>query len=171
MSGNIEQNDHVTGPADAAVTIVEYGDYQCPYTARAYGVLEDIRARLDGKLRLAYRHLPLSHLHPDSQRAAEAAEAAAAQGKFWQMHGALFGCQGELDPDALHEVAEGLGLEVRRFETDLERGIHRERVLADVARAHADGASGTPTFFINGERYHGDSDAASLGAAIEKALG
>jgi protein-disulfide isomerase len=171
MSGNIEANDHVTGRKDALVTIVEYGDYQCPYTARAHCVLEDLGARLDGRLRLAYRHLPLSDLHPNSQQAAEAAEAAAAQGKFWEMHAALFECQGELDQDSLHELAEDLGLDVQRFRQELEGGVHRQKVLADAARGHADGASGTPTFFINGKRYHGDSDAESLGAAVDEAIG
>jgi protein-disulfide isomerase len=171
MPGHIEANDHVTGPADALVTIVEYGDYECPYTARAHAVLSDLGARLDGRLRLAYRHFPLSHLHPDSQRAAEAAEAAGAQGKFWEMHAALFENQGELDPDSLVELAEDLDLDVQRFQDELEAGKYRQRVLDDAARAHADGASGTPTFFINGQRYQGDSDAASLGAAIDEALG
>jgi protein-disulfide isomerase len=171
MSGKIEANDHVSGPADALVTIVEYGDYQCPYTARAHGVLQDLGERLDGRLRLAYRYLPLPDLHPDAQRAAEAAEAAAAQGKFWEMHAALFDCQGELDPDTLQDLAEELELDVQRFQRELEAGTHRQRVLADVARAHADGAKGTPTFFINGKRYHGDSDAGSLGAAIDEAIG
>jgi protein-disulfide isomerase len=171
MSATIESNDHVKGPADALVTIVEYGDYQCPYTARAHGVLLDLEARLDGRLRLAYRYLPLSDLHPDAQRAAEAAEAAAAQGKFWEMHAALFDCQGELDLDTLLELAGDLELDAQRFQNELETGAHRQRVLADVKRAHADGASGTPTFFINGKRHHGDSDAESLGAAVDAALG
>ena len=171
MSGHIEPNDHVTGPADAPVTIVEYGDYQCPYTARAHGVLADLRARMKGRLRLAYRHLPLSHLHPDAQLAAEAAEAAGAQGKFWEMHATLFDNQGELDPDTLAELANDLQLDVQRFQHELKAGTYRQRVLDDAARGHADGASGTPTFFINGARYHGDSDPESLGAAIGKALG
>jgi protein-disulfide isomerase len=171
MSGNIEANDHVTGPQDALVTIVEYGDYQCPYTARAHVVLADIGSQLEGRLRLAYRHLPLSHLHPHSQRASEAAEAAGAQGKFWEMHAALFEAQGELDPDSLLELAEDLELDVQRFQQELEAGKYRQRVLEDVGRAHADGASSTPTFFINGKRYHGDSDPESLGAAIDEAIG
>jgi protein-disulfide isomerase len=170
MSGHIEESDHVTGPADALVTIVEYGDYQCPYTARAHGVLEDCRAQLGGRLRLTYRHLPLSHLHPDAQRAAEAAEAAAAQGKFWEMHAALFGQRGELELDDLIELAEELGLDAQRFQEELEAGTYREQVLEDASRAHKDGASATPTFFINGKRHHGDSDAESLGDAINEAL-
>ncbi|MGZ5202589.1 MAG: DsbA family protein [Telluria sp.] len=171
MSGHIEPNDHVTGPADARVTIVEYGDYQCPYTARAHDALADLRERMKGRLRLAYRHLPLSHLHPDALLAAEAAEAAGAQGKFWEMHATLFDNQGELDPDSLAELANDLQLDVQRFQHELKAGTYRQRVLDDAARGHADGASGTPTFFINGERYHGDSDPESLGAAIDKALG
>lgn len=170
MSASIQRNDHVTGPADARVTIVEYGDYQCPYTARAHAALDDLRERLDGGVRLAYRHLPLSHLHPDAELAAEAAEAAGAQGKFWEMHAALFDNQDDLDQDTLLELADDIGLDVERFRNDLESGAYRQRVQADAQQAHQDGASGTPTFFINGERWRGDSDEESLEEAIERAL-
>jgi protein-disulfide isomerase len=173
MSDNIriEEHDHLRGARDAQVMLVEYGDFQCPYCARAHAALTDLMGKHDGRVALVYRHLPLADLHPFAPAAAEAAEAAGAQDKFWEMHDALFENQGMLDEDALPAVAANLGLDAQRFARELDEGKHRARVEADAEQARALGASGTPTFFINGERYHGDSDHASLAAAIGKALG
>jgi protein-disulfide isomerase len=167
----IDNDDHLRGPAQAQVVLVEYGDFQCPYCARAHKALTALQRQHGARLALVYRHLPLSDLHPLAQTAAEAAEAAGAQGKFWEMHDALFDNQDMLDEEALPAIPASLGLDAARLRKELDSGIHRERVQAHAQSAREHGASGTPTFFINGERYHGDSDHASLAAAIDQALG
>ena len=167
----IEENDHVRGNMEAEVVLIEYADFQCPYCARAHKALTSLQQEHGERVTLVYRHLPLTDLHPFAQPAAEAAEAAGAQGKFWEMHDALFENQGMLDEDALPAIAANLQLDAERFRSEFEGGVHRGRVEAAVEEAHALGAKGTPTFFINGERYQGDSDHASLAAAIGKALG
>jgi protein-disulfide isomerase len=167
----IEQDDHLRGARDAQVTLVEYADFQCPYCARAHAALTELMGQHGGRVALVYRHLPLEDLHPFAAAAAQAAEAAAAQGKFWEMHDALFENQGMLDEDALPALASKLGLDAQRFASELTDGTYRARVERQAEQARALGASGTPTFFINGERYHGDSDHASLAAALKKALG
>lgn len=168
---NIEEQDHLRGARDADVTLVEYGDFQCPYCARAHAALNQLMHQHQGRVALVYRHLPLSDLHPFAARAAEAAEAAGAQGKFWEMHDALFENQAMVGEDALPGIAASLGLDTQRFARELDEGKHRARIQAQAEQAHALGASGTPSFFINGERYHGDSDHASLAAALQEALG
>jgi len=168
---DIADNDHVRGNRDAELVLIEYADFQCPYCARAHKALTELQRQHGERLALVYRHLPLTDLHPFALPAAEAAEAAGAQGKFWEMHDALFENQGMLDEDALPALAANLQLDAQRFRSEFEGGRHRERVQADIGQAQAAGASGTPTFFINGERYGGDSDHASLAAAIGKALG
>jgi protein-disulfide isomerase len=167
---DIRSEDHVLGDPDAAVTVIQYGDYQCPYTARAHDVLRGLRDQLGDRLCLVYRHLPLSHLHPVAELAAEAAEGAAAQGKFWEMHGAIFENQGQLSQATLTLLADDLGLDGERLGDDLAERRHRPRVQADARQAAQLGAHQTPTFFINGERHHGDSDQASLAAAVAKAM-
>jgi len=164
------EDDHVRGGSDAVVTLIEYGDFQCPYCARAHAALGELQRQHGKRLRLVYRHLPLSSLHPLAQPLAEAAEAAGAQGKFWEMHDALFENQGMLDEDALPALAGAMGIDGGRFRDDFESGRYRDKVLAQAEEGRAMGASGTPSFFINGERYHGDSDHASLAQAIEQAL-
>jgi protein-disulfide isomerase len=170
----IGQNEHVRGPQDAALTLIEYGDFQCPYCARAHAALTDLADELgeeSGGIRLVYRHLPLSDLHPLAELAAEAAEAAASQGKFWDMHDMLFEQQRQvMDKQDLVVLAESLDLDVERFGAEVQARQHRPRVQHDLSRGHQDGASGTPTFFINGVRYHGDSDEDSLREALTEAL-
>lgn len=168
---SISDDDHVRGNRAADVVLIEYLDFQCPYCARAHKALTSLREQHGERLALVVRHLPLADLHPLAQPAAEAAEAAGAQGKFWEMHDALFENQSMLDEASLPALAAGLQLDAERFRSDVDGGRQRERVQVDVRDAHAAGARGTPTFFINGERYHGDSDHASLSAAIDKALG
>ena len=167
-SGN---DEHVRGPQDAALTVIEYGDFQCPYSARAHFALRELDGQFGG-IRLVYRHLPLAHLHPLAGLAAEAAEAANGQDRFWDIHDALFKHQrrvsGEQDLAAL---AESLDLDIERFHAEVRERHHRPRVQADAERAHHDGATGTPTFYINGVRYRGDSDRASLESALSEALG
>jgi Na+/H+ antiporter NhaA len=164
------KRDHIRGPADAPVTLVEYGDYECPHCRRAAPVIDELLTRMDGKLRFVMRHLPLTDVHPYAALAAEAAEAAAAQGKFWEMHDLLFaGAQPELHSNDITRKAWDLGLDVERFERDLRSGRFASRVSRDVATAEAAGVAGTPTFFINERRYRGAYDLASLEAAIRAA--
>jgi protein-disulfide isomerase len=167
----IGNDEHVRGPADAALTVIEYADFQCPYSARAHAVLRGLDARFGG-IRLVYRHLPLAHLHPLAELAAEAAEAAASQDRFWEMHDLLFERQRQItDKQDVAQLAEHLDLDIDRFRADVLERRHRARVQADAERAHRDGASGTPTFYINGVRYRGDSDRTSLERAFNEALG
>jgi protein-disulfide isomerase len=168
---DIGPDEHVRGPEDAALTLIEYGDFQCPYCARAHAALAELTAEMQG-IRLVFRHLPLSDLHPLAELAAEAAEAAGSQGKFWDMHDVLFEQQREvMDEQDLAELAESLELDIGRFRADVKERRHRARVQRDLERAHHDGASGTPSFYINGVRYQGDSDRDSLEQALSEALG
>ena len=163
--------EHVRGPADAALTVIEYADFQCPYSARAHIALRDLDERFGG-IRLVYRHLPLAHLHPLAELASEAAEAAGSQGRFWDMHDLLYDRQHQVrDEQDLAALAECLDLDIERFRADLLERRHRGRVQADAERARHDGATATPTFTINGMRYRGDSDRASLESALSEALG
>jgi protein-disulfide isomerase len=166
----IGPDEHVRGPQDAALTLIEYGDFQCPYCARAHDALTGLADEVGG-IRLVYRHLPLADFHPLAELAAEAAEAAASQGKFWEMHDMLFEQQRQvMDEEDLAMLAESTGLDIERFRADVLGRRHRPRVQGDLERARHDGASGTPTFFINGVRYQGDSDRASLQQALTEAL-
>jgi protein-disulfide isomerase len=170
QANDIGKDDHVRGPEGAALTLVEYGDFQCPYCARAHAALQELDGEFGG-IRLVFRHLPLADMHPLAEAAAESAEAAAAQGKFWEMHDALFEQQMDIDDaDDLEDLADGVGLDVERFRADLETRRYRARVQADVRRAAADEAGRTPTFFINGRLYRGDSDRDSLAQAFAAAL-
>ncbi|GLZ10068.1 Na(+)/H(+) antiporter NhaA 2 [Actinomadura sp. NBRC 104425] len=157
--------DHVRGPMDAPVTLVEYGDYECPYCGRAHPVLEELRERFGDRLRVVFRHFPLSELHPRAMAAALAAESAADHGRFWDMHDTLFRNQLALSDSDLASYAESMGVPLWR---DVER--HRQRVLSDMEGGERSGVGGTPTFFINGEPYEGGHDVPSMSAAIEAAL-
>ena len=167
----ISEDDHLRGSRNAAVTLIEYADFQCPFCARAHAALTELQGRHGERLALVFRHLPLADKHPFAEAAAEAAEAAGAQGKFWEMHDLLFANQDKLDAGALSAIADTLGLDVDRFDDEVENARYRDRVDLHADQARALGADRTPTFFINGERYEGDSDHASLSAAIDKALG
>jgi Na+/H+ antiporter NhaA len=162
-------HDHVRGPADAPLTLVEYGDFECPFCGRATGSVEEVRRHFGDRLRYVFRHLPLTDVHPHAAMAAQAAEAAAAQGRFWEMHDRLFAHADELTPDDLVRHAEALGLDVERFAEDLAERRHARRVDHHILSAEASGATGTPTFFVNGVRHEGRSDAATLIAALEPA--
>jgi protein-disulfide isomerase len=161
-------DDHIDGPADAPLELVMYGDFQCPYCTAAQGILRRVRGRLEGRLRFGFRHFPLEAVHPDARRAAEASEAAAAQGFFWQMHDALFGLRGQLaEQDILRAAGAIPGLDAERLRLELESGAHAARVDRDVASGTELGVPGTPTFFINGARHSGAFDAQALIAALE----
>jgi Na+/H+ antiporter NhaA len=162
------ERDHVRGPIDAPVTVVEYGDFECPYCGQAEPVIREL-LRDFGDVRYVWRHLPLNDVHPRAQLAAEAAEAAADQGAFWEMHDLLLGNQDALLPSDLIAYAEQLGLDVERFTNDLRGHAGAARVAEDVDSADLSGVSGTPTFFINGRRHYGAYDIASLSAAVRVA--
>jgi Na+/H+ antiporter NhaA len=162
------ERDHVRGPADAKVTLVEYGDFECPYCGRAEPVIRELLSDF-GDLRYVWRHLPLSDVHPHTQLAAEASEAAAAQGAFWEMSDLLLSHQEALEPDDLLGHAEQLGLDVERFAEELRKHEHAARVARDVDSADLSGVSGTPTFFVNGRRHYGAYDIETLSAAVRAA--
>jgi protein-disulfide isomerase len=159
--------DHVRGPADASVTVVEYGDFQCPYCGQAEPAVRDLITDTD--LRYVWRHLPLTDVHPQAQLAAEAAEAAAAQGRFWEYHDALLAHQDRLKVTDLLRYAEQLGLDPELFHEDLVGHRNADRVSEDVDSADLSGVSGTPTFFINGRRHYGAYDIATLQQAVKTA--
>jgi predicted DsbA family dithiol-disulfide isomerase len=160
--------DHYRGPSEAPVTVVEYGDFECPYCGKAEPVVRELLGDF-GDVRYVWRHLPLSDVHPNAEIAAEASEAAAAQGAFWEMHDLLLDHQGELTPTDLHEYARGLGLDLERFEDDLRRHAHAPRIEEDVDSADISGVTGTPTFFINESRHEGAYDIETLSAAVRAA--
>jgi protein-disulfide isomerase len=145
--------DHIQGPDDAPVTLVEYGDFQCPHCGRAYPILKSIQKTMGDQLRFVYRHFPISEDHENAIPAAEASEAAAAQGKFWEMHDLLFEHQNRLDDKSLLGYARQLGLDLDRFTQDMREHTYGERVKEDFSSGLRSGANGTPTFFINGDRY------------------
>ena len=165
----VSKRDHTVGPASAAITLVEYGDYECPHCGAAHPIVKEIRRRLGNGLRFAFRHFPLSRIHPHAERAAEAAEAAATQGKFWQMHDRLFEHQDALDDESLLVYAAAIGLDVDEFTRELLLGVHAPRVREDFLSGVRSGVNGTPTFFINGHRHDGSYDLQTLMAAITEA--
>jgi Na+/H+ antiporter NhaA len=161
------ERDHIRGPEDAAVTLVEYGDFECPYCGRAEAVIRELLAT-DGDVRYVWRHLPLNDVHPSAQLASEAAEAAGRQGKFWEMHDALL-AQEDLRPSALLQTARSLGLDTEQFMYDLRENFGAAHIAADVDSADLSGVSGTPTFFINGRRHYGAYDIDALTNAVRVA--
>ena len=162
----LDASDHVLGTQGGPLELVMYGDFQCPYCTAAQSILRRVRTRLDGRLRFVFRHLPLIEVHPDAERAAEAAEAAGAQGAFWEMHDAMYANGGRLGVEDLVAIAERLGLDVERFRADLDSGVWAARVARDNDAVRAQGITATPAFFVNGT-YHSDSfDAGSLVEAL-----
>ena len=162
------ERDHIRGPADAPVTLVEYGDFECPYCVEAAVIIEKLRAKLGDDLRFVFRNLPLADVHPDAQLAAEAAEAAADQDRYWEMHDRLLSQEG-LSASDLYRAASDVGLDLERFSDDLRHRRFAARVAEDVRSADASGVSGTPTFFVNGRRHHGAYDVESLATAVRAA--
>lgn len=167
----VDERDHVRADGGARVTLLVYGDYQCPYTRALDLELARIGKARPGLVRYVYRHFPLRQLHPLAQKAAEAAEAAHAQGKFWRMHDRLF--RGGHDPDRARivEVARAIGLDVERLERELDEGVHAPRVEDDLRSGLESGVEGTPGVFLEGERWRGPRDHASLMAAFTALAG
>jgi Na+:H+ antiporter, NhaA family len=158
--------DHIRGSTDAPLTLVEYGDFECPFCGQATGVVAELRERFGDRLRYVFRHVPLTDVHPHAQLAAEAAEAAGAQGRFWEMHDRLFAHQDELGAADLLDHAVAVGLDLPRFSQDLSIGRFADRVRDDAASAQASGVAGTPTFFVGGQRHTGSYDADTLAARL-----
>jgi Na+/H+ antiporter NhaA len=163
------EHDHVRGPEDAPVTLLEYGDFECPYCGRAETVIRELLASSGDDVRYVWRHLPLNDVHPRAQLAAEAAESASAQGQFWAMHDLLLERQDDLTLRDLIAYAKQLGLDTDQFVDDLRRHAHVRRISEDVASADESGVSGTPTFFINGRRHYGVYDIEALTEAVQAA--
>jgi Na+/H+ antiporter NhaA len=163
------ERDHIRGSDDAPVTLVEYGDYECPYCGQAEVVIRELHDSFGDDLRYVWRHLPLNDVHQHAEMAAQAAEAAAAQGKFWEMHDKLIDNPDELEPHDLRRYADELGLDVDRFWHDVRDGRQGGRIGEDVASADASGVTGTPAFFINGRRHEGAYDADTLANAVRAA--
>ena len=161
--------DHVLGDPEAPVTLVEYGDFECPYCGRAYWVVKEVFREVGPEARFVFRHFPLAEMHPHALAAAEAAEAGGAQGKFWPMHATLFQNQDALEPPDLLAYAEALELDVPRFARELVAHTHLDKVQADFDSGVRSGVPGTPTFFVNGVRLDAGWDAPTLLAAIRAA--
>jgi protein-disulfide isomerase len=161
------ERDHLRGSVEAPITVIEFGDFECPHCGMAEPVVRDLLQDTD--VRYVWRHLPLTDVHPQAQLAAEAAEAAAAQGRFWEMHDLLFEHQDDLRGVDLMRYAEELGLDTERFHDEIKRGDHQNRVAQDVESADLSGVSGTPTFFVNGQRHYGAFDLETLSASVRTA--
>jgi len=157
----------VRGERGAPLELVMFGDFQCPFCLGAQSVLRRVRERLGDRLLFAFRHLPIPERHPLAPLAAEASEAAAAQGAFWEFHDALYAAQPRLSRETILELAGELGLDADRVEGEVDAGLHRPRVERDLDSAERSGATGTPTFFVNGSRFYGAYDAGSLVEALQ----
>jgi protein-disulfide isomerase len=165
-----DDRDHIEGSSDAPVTLLEYGDYECPYCGAAYPIIKQVQANMGSRLRFVFRNFPIATSHPHAEQAAEAAEAAAAQGSFWQMHDHLYEHQRQLERADLVGYASELGLDVDRFEDELARQVHEARVREDFMSGVRSGVNGTPTFYINGVRHDDAYDVETLAAALERAV-
>ncbi len=165
------ERDHIRGAPDAPLTLVEYGDFECPFCSRSTGTVSELADRFGADLRYVFRHLPLPDVHPHAELAAEAAEAAGAQGRFWEMHDLLFAHQDDLEYEDLIIYADDLGLDVDRFAEDLQEGRHAARVRIDAGSAEGSGARGTPTFFVGDRRHIGAYDTESLARELEASRG
>ena len=169
LAAPVGERDHMQGTPTAPLTLLEYGDYECPYCGAAYPIVKQVQSRMGEQLRFVFRHFPLAHIHPHAQHAAEAAESAGAQEKFWEMHDTLFEHQTALDDGHLVAYATSLGLDIPRFELDMTTRAYAERVRQDFLSGVRSGVNGTPTFFINGRRHDGSRDLESLLAALQGA--
>jgi protein-disulfide isomerase len=158
--------DHIQGPADAPIKLVEYGDYECPYCGEAYPVVKAIQRRLGKRLCFAFRNFPLANSHPHAEHAAEAAESAGGQGRFWEMHDLLYVNQGALEDDDLARYASDLGLDARRLIGEVQSEAHAPRIKEDFRSGARNGVNGTPSFFINGVRYDGMMEVEELLSAL-----
>jgi protein-disulfide isomerase len=169
LSEPVGPDDHAQGADTAPVTLLEYGDYQCSYCGEAYPVLKEVQAKMGKALRFVFRNFPITSIHPQAFIAAEAAEAAAGQGKFWQMHDKLYENQFDLSAESIVIYAEQVGLDMDRFIKEVNDQTYTKRIKADFQSGVMSGVNGTPSLFINGERYDGDRDTASIVRALKAA--
>jgi len=158
--------DHIQGPVDAPLKLLEYGDYECPYCGAAHPVVKEIQKRLGKRLCFAFRNFPLINSHPHAERAAEAAEAAGAQGRFWEMHDMLYENQEALEDEDLAGYASALGLDAQQFMSEVRAGAHTARIREDFRSGARHDVNGTPSFFVNGTRYDGTTDVEGLLEAL-----
>jgi protein-disulfide isomerase len=166
----LSAQDHTRGPADAPLTLIEYGDFECPYCGAAHAVVAEIERRYAGKLRFVFRQFPLRDIHPHAEAAAEAAEAAGAQGRFWEMYEQLFSHARALGRNQLRGYAQAAGVpDLERFERELEAGHYRPELDAAIERAESSGVEGTPMFFINGQPFEDEPSVEALSAALDDA--
>ncbi|MEO7714730.1 MAG: thioredoxin domain-containing protein [Capsulimonas sp.] len=165
----VTTRDHRDGPDDASVTLLEFGDFECPDCARAYLIVKDLQKELGKRLRFVYRNFPLNDIHPYAQAAAEAAEAAGAQGQFWTMHDTIFENQDDLDEASIAQFSEDLGLDIEKFAHDTSEHVYAGRVSDDLASGRSSLVQGTPTFYLNGLRHDDSYDFETLLAAIKEA--
>jgi protein-disulfide isomerase len=163
----LDEVDHLRGELGRPLELVMFGDFQCPFCLGAQSVLRRVHERLGDRLVFAFRHLPIPERHPLAPLAAEASEAASAQGRFWEYHDVLFQAQPKLSRETMLEVASEVGLDAERVAAEIGSGVHHERVERDRRSAEASGATGTPSFFVNGSRHYGAYDASSLVEALE----
>jgi protein-disulfide isomerase len=166
----ITAEDHAQGPENAEVTLVEYGDYECPYCGQAYPIVKQIQKQFGKRLRFVFRNFPLSQMHPHAEAAAEVAEFAGAQGKFWEMHDRLYEDQSRLGEALYSSLGEELGLSTAAMRQELKQETFKARVRADFTSGVRSGVNGTPTFFINGHRHDGPFELESLVSAIQQAM-
>jgi protein-disulfide isomerase len=165
----VGDRDHIQGASTAAVTLLEYGDYECPYCGAAYPIVKQVQEAMGDGLRFVFRNFPISTSHPHAEQAAEAAEAAAAQEQFWPMHDLLYENQQRLEANDLVGYADSLGLDVERFERELNEHVHAPRVREDFMSGVRSGVNGTPSFYINGVRHEDSYDFDTLLAALQRA--
>jgi formate-nitrite transporter family protein len=165
-----DQRDHIQGPPTASVTLVEYGDFECPYCGQAYPIVKKLVERMGDAIRFVFRNFPLAQMHPHAAHAAQAAEAAGAQGKFWPMHDILYERQDALEDADLMAYAAELRLDTDRFGKDLSQAVYEKRIQEDFLGGVRSGVNGTPTFFINGGRHDGAFDLQSLSEAVAMAM-
>ena len=166
----VTQRDHILGPANAPVTLVEYGDYECPHCAQAHSIVNAVQDHFAGQLRFVFRHFPLTQIHPNAEVAAESAEFAGAHGKFWEMHDGIYENQDQLGLPLLFALVAALGLAESELENALETSAYEPKVRADFLGGLRSGVNGTPSFFINGERHDGSYEFPALVAAIDAQL-
>ena len=158
----VSDRDHVQGNAKAHIELVEYGDYQCTHCGHAHPIVKDIQKRMGDKLKFFFRNFPLAEIHPDATHAAIATEAAAAQGKFWEMHDIVFEHQRNLSDASLVKLAKQIGLDIAQFEKDFDNQETQDKVANDFESGVRSGVNGTPTFFVNGTKYNGSWEDESL---------
>lgn len=170
LTPSVNQNDHIAGNANAPVTLLEFGDYECPDCGAAYPIVKEVRRRMGDQLRFVFRNFPLTQMHPYAFQAAETAEAAGAQGKFWQMHDYLFENQQQEAYAHPLDDAQALGLNTQKFEQDMRNHTFAPKIEADMRSGDESGVQGTPTFFINGKQYDGSYDLQSLLSTLQQAV-